>query len=40
MRTTGLLGIDPDLSWDEDGVCRLTWSDVVNGGISQASSTR
>ncbi|QHC58795.1 glycoside hydrolase family 43 protein [Rathayibacter sp. VKM Ac-2760] len=36
VRTTGLLGIDPDLSWDEDGVCRLTWSDVVNGGISQA----
>lgn len=36
VRTTGLLGIDPDLSWDEDGVCRLTWSDVVKGGISQA----
>lgn len=32
----GLIGIDPDLSWDENGVCRLTWSDVVRGGISQA----
>ena len=34
--TTGLIGIDPDLVWGHDGVCRLTWSDVVNGGISQA----
>ena len=22
---TGTLGIDPDLSWGDDGVCRLTW---------------
>ena len=22
---TGTLGIDPDLMWDEDGICRLTW---------------
>lgn len=35
--TEGLVGIDPDLSWDDEGVCRLTWSDVVRGGISQAS---
>ena len=34
--TQGLIGIDPDLAWDEDGVCYLTWSDVVRGGISQA----
>ncbi|MFK4836673.1 glycoside hydrolase family 43 protein [Microbacterium sp. ZW T2_14] len=34
--TEGLLGIDPDLSWDDDGVCRLTWSDVIRPGISQA----
>ncbi|NNH06711.1 family 43 glycosylhydrolase [Cellulomonas fimi] len=26
-------GIDPDLAWDEDGTCYLTWSD---GGIVQA----
>ncbi|WP_193596599.1 glycoside hydrolase family 43 protein [Microbacterium sp. YJN-G] len=32
----GLVGIDPDLAWDEAGLCRLTWSDVVRGGISQA----
>lgn len=36
VRTAGLIGIDPDLSWDDEGVCRLTWSDVVRGGISQA----
>lgn len=34
--TAGLIGIDPDLSWDEEGSCYLTWSDVVRGGISQA----
>jgi len=34
--TAGLLGIDPDLAWDDDGRCLLTWSDVVRGGISQA----
>jgi xylan 1,4-beta-xylosidase len=34
--TTGLLGIDPDLVWDDQGDCHLTWSDVVNGGIATA----
>ena len=34
--TTGLLGIDPDLVWDESGACYLAWSDVVNGGIALA----
>lgn len=34
--TPGLIGIDPDLAWDEQGDCYLTWSDVVRGGISQA----
>ncbi|SDS81875.1 glycoside hydrolase family 43 protein [Microterricola viridarii] len=29
------IGIDPDLAWGDDGVCRLSWSDVVRGGISQ-----
>lgn len=33
--TTGLVGIDPDLVWN-DGVCYLSWSDVVRGGISCA----
>ncbi|MDP3953119.1 MAG: glycoside hydrolase family 43 protein, partial [Microbacterium sp.] len=31
----GTIGVDPDLAWDEDGVCHLTWSDIVKGGISQ-----
>lgn len=34
--TPGLIGIDPDLAWDEEGGCHITWSDVVRGGISQA----
>ncbi|MCL2595320.1 MAG: glycoside hydrolase family 43 protein [Promicromonosporaceae bacterium] len=33
--TTGAFGIDPDLAWDEHGICRLTWHDVMRGGISQ-----
>jgi hypothetical protein len=33
--TTGVIGIDPDLAWDDDGACHLTWSDPVRGGISQ-----
>ncbi|GAA3748146.1 glycoside hydrolase family 43 protein [Salinactinospora qingdaonensis] len=24
----GTIGIDPDLAWDEDGVCRLTWTSL------------
>jgi beta-xylosidase len=32
--TTGAIGIDPDLAWDEAGTCYLTWS--FPGGISQA----
>jgi beta-xylosidase len=36
VHVAGLVGIDPDLHWDEDGACRLTWSDVMSGGISQA----
>lgn len=26
VHTAGTVGIDPDLSWDEDGVCHLTWA--------------
>ena len=33
--TAGIIGIDPDLAWDQEGTCFLTWSDVVRGGISQ-----
>src|SRR5699024_5253572 len=33
----GLIGIDPDIAWDDDGVCLVTWSDVMRGGISQAT---
>ena len=34
--TDGAMGIDPDLAWDDDGVCHLTWSDPF-GGIRQAT---
>ncbi|GAA2078248.1 glycoside hydrolase family 43 protein [Microbacterium hatanonis] len=34
--TAGLIGIDPDLAWDDEGHCYLTWSDVVRGGITTA----
>ncbi|MGW3566085.1 family 43 glycosylhydrolase [Streptomyces sp. NPDC000941] len=34
VRTTGAIGIDPDLAWDEAGTCYLTWS--FPGGIHQA----
>jgi xylan 1,4-beta-xylosidase len=34
----GTLGIDPDLTWDDDGVCRLTWKsfDPAHPGIVSA----
>lgn len=36
--TTGVVGIDPDLAWDDDGSCRLTWTQRTPAGtqISQA----
>jgi xylan 1,4-beta-xylosidase len=34
--TDGAIGIDPDLCWGEDGICRLTWKDEQRGGLSQA----
>lgn len=34
--TSGAIGIDPDLAWDDDGTCYLTWCDVVRHSISQA----
>jgi len=39
VRIRGALGIDPDLAWDEDGTCLLTWAafdPAGTGGISQA----
>ncbi|MEU1515224.1 family 43 glycosylhydrolase [Streptomyces sp. NPDC005811] len=33
--TTGAIGIDPDLAWDEDGTCYLTWS--IPQGIAQVT---
>lgn len=33
----GLIGIDPDIAWDDDGTCVVSWSDVMRGGISQAA---
>ncbi|MFI6374380.1 family 43 glycosylhydrolase [Streptomyces sp. NPDC050546] len=35
VHTTGAIGIDPDLAWDEDGTCHLTWS--VPQGIAQTT---
>src|SRR5690349_656121 len=32
--TTGALGIDPDLVWDDDGTCHLTWAGF--GGMHTA----
>ncbi|GAA4994456.1 glycoside hydrolase family 43 protein [Yinghuangia aomiensis] len=32
--TTGAIGIDPDLAWDEDGTCYMTWSML---GIMQSA---
>ncbi|MGW2517620.1 family 43 glycosylhydrolase [Streptomyces sp. NPDC001617] len=34
VRVTGAPGIDPDLAWDDDGTCFLTWSQY--GRITQA----
>lgn len=31
--TTGALGIDPDLFWDADGTCYLTWAGGWDGGL-------
>lgn len=33
--TAGAIGIDPDLAWDENGTCHLTWAGA--GGITQAA---
>ncbi|NUU21234.1 MAG: family 43 glycosylhydrolase [Streptomycetaceae bacterium] len=33
--TAGAIGNDPDLTWDEDGVCHLTWAS--EHGIQQAT---
>ena len=34
--TTGAIGWDPDLSWDEEGNCHLAWADP-RGGIAHAT---
>ncbi len=31
--TEGVLGIDPDLFWDEDGTCYLTWTGYAADGM-------
>lgn len=33
----GTPGIDPDLTWDEDGTCLLTWRSFFPGGIRQVA---
>ncbi|MDW6057549.1 glycoside hydrolase family 43 protein [Streptomyces sp. FXJ1.4098] len=35
VHTSGAIGIDPDLAWDEDGACYLTWSGPQ--GVAQAT---
>jgi xylan 1,4-beta-xylosidase len=37
IRFPGLVGIDPDLAWDDQGTCFLTYSEWTNGGIVQAA---
>lgn len=34
VRTAGAIGIDPDLFWDEDGSCHLTWKGVSDTGLT------
>ncbi|WP_062201406.1 glycoside hydrolase family 43 protein [Demequina salsinemoris] len=35
VRVPGTLGIDPDLAWDDDGACLLTWRGFAPPGIHQ-----
>ncbi|WP_084127528.1 glycoside hydrolase family 43 protein [Demequina sp. NBRC 110054] len=35
VRVPGTLGIDPDLAWDDDGTCLLTWRGFAPPGIHQ-----
>jgi hypothetical protein len=35
VHTSGAIGIDPDLTWDEEGTCYLTWS--IPQGIAQTT---
>jgi len=37
--TTGTIGIDPDLAWDDDGTCYLTWTRIGPNG-SEITQTR
>lgn len=34
VRTPGAIGIDPDLFWDDDGSCHLTWKGLSDTGLS------
>lgn len=34
VRTTGAIGIDPDLFWDDDEICHLTWKGVSDTGLA------
>ncbi|MGN6426462.1 MAG: family 43 glycosylhydrolase [Leifsonia sp.] len=36
VHVSGTIGIDPDLAWDEDGACFLTWKDAAAERIAQA----
>src|SRR5690625_545183 len=35
VHVNGVVGIDPDLAWDDEGVCLLTWRSIDPSGISQ-----
>ncbi|WNM26606.1 family 43 glycosylhydrolase [Demequina capsici] len=35
IRVPGTVGIDPDLAWDDDGTCLLTWRGFAPPGIHQ-----
>lgn len=34
VRTPGAIGIDPDLFWDRDGTCHLTWKGLSDTGLT------
>lgn len=34
VRTPGAIGIDPDLFWDNDGICHLSWKGQSESGLT------
>ncbi|MDU0348588.1 glycoside hydrolase family 43 protein [Actinomyces sp. MRS3W] len=40
VEVPGTPGIDPDLSWDEDGTCYMTWRGMTMGGDAFATAIK